>query len=130
VSIALKSIAVVFLGGGLGSVLRLAVLHACRLWLPPNFPFGTLAVNVAGGLAAGAVAAVLVARNAGAADPSSLFLLTGLLGGFTTFSAFSLDVVLLWQRGDTGMAVLYALASVLLSIAAAGAGFAAVRVIS
>ncbi|HEX6218651.1 MAG TPA: CrcB family protein [Sphingomicrobium sp.] len=127
---ALKPALLVFLGGGLGSVLRLAVLHGSRLWLPPGLPFGTMIVNVAGGLAAGAIAALLVGRSAGGLDSQSLFLLTGVLGGFTTFSAFSLDALLLWNRGSAGAAVLYVAASVLLSIAAVSAGFAAVRALS
>ena len=129
-SVALKPIALVFIGGGIGSVLRLLVLHASRLWLPPSFPYGTLAVNLLGGLAAGMVAAALAGRGSGAVDSASLFLLTGLLGGFTTFSAFSLDAYLLWQRGDPAMAGVYAAASVLLSVAAVVAGFAAVRALS
>lgn len=127
---ALKSIALVFLGGGIGSVLRLGVLHASRLLLPPVFPFGTMAVNVIGGVAAGAFAAALLGRSSGGADPMALFLLTGLLGGFTTFSAFSLDAYLLWHRGDVAAALGYVTASVLLSIAAVVAGFAAVRALS
>jgi CrcB protein len=129
-TLALKSIALVFLGGGLGSVLRLGVLHASRLWLPAGFPFGTLIVNIFGGLAAGAIAAALLGRDAGGMDSASLFLLTGVLGGFTTFSAFSLDAVQLWQRGEAGMAALYVTASVILSIAGVVAGFAAVRAMS
>lgn len=120
----------VFLGGGIGSALRLAVYHACRLWLPPSFPFGTLTVNLAGGLGAGLIAGWLMSRSAGAADPASLFLMTGLLGGFTTFSAFSLDAVLLWQRGQSAAAAVYVLASVLLSIAGAAAGISAARLFS
>lgn len=129
-SLALKPIALVFLGGGLGSVLRLGVFHASRLWLPASFPFGTLIVNMIGGLAAGAIAAALLGRGAGGMDSASLFLLTGVLGGFTTFSAFSLDAVFLWQRGEAGMAALYVAASVLLSVAGVVAGFAAVRALS
>ena len=129
-SLALKPLVLVFLGGGLGSVLRLCVLHLSRLWLPPSFPFGTMIVNVAGGLIAGSIAAVLVGRNAGGADSASLFLLTGLLGGFTTFSAFSLDALQLWQRGEPGTAALYVGTSVTLSIAAAAAGFAVLRTFS
>ena len=128
--LALKSIALVFIGGGVGSVLRLSVLHVSRLLLPPGFPFGTMAVNIMGGLAAGAISAVLLGRSSGGADPVALFLLTGLLGGFTTFSAFSLDAFLLWQRGDAGTALGYVAASVLLSIAAVVGGFAAVRALS
>jgi CrcB protein len=117
----------VFVGGGIGSVLRFAVYHWARLWLPPDFPWGTLAVNALGGVAAGAVAGWILARSVGGSDPTSLFLMTGLLGGFTTFSAFSLDAVLLWQRGEPGLALLYVLASVLLAIAGVMAGLAGVR---
>jgi CrcB protein len=119
----------VFLGGGLGSVLRFATYHAARLWLPTNFPWGTLAVNVLGGLAAGAVAGWVLSRSVGGADSASLFLMTGLLGGFTTFSAFSLDAVLLWQRGQSGAAIGYVAASVLLAIGGVVAGLSAVRAI-
>lgn len=129
-SLALKPLLLVFLGGGLGSVLRLCVLHASRLLLPPGFPYGTMIVNVAGGLVAGAIAAALVGREAGGNDPAGLFLLTGLLGGFTTFSAFGLDTMLLWQKGEAGMAILYVVASVILSVVAAAAGFSMVRILS
>ena len=125
-SLALKPILLVFLGGGLGSVLRLMVFHVSRLFLPASFPWGTMIVNVAGGLAAGAIAAFLVARNGGGSDSVSLFLLTGVLGGFTTFSAFSLDAMLLWQRGAVTEAAAYVLGSVFLSIVGVAAGFAAV----
>lgn len=117
----------VFFGGGLGSVLRFATYHAARLWLPPNFPWGTLAVNVLGGVAAGAVAGWFLSRSLGGADSTSLFLMTGLLGGFTTFSAFSVDAVLLWQRGEAGAAIAYIAASVLLAIGGVVAGMSAVR---
>jgi len=129
-SMAFKPIALVFLGGGLGSVLRLLVLHVSRLVLPASFPWGTMIVNVAGGLAAGGIAAFLVGRSAGGSDAASLFLLTGVLGGFTTFSAFSLDAVLLWQRGAGSGVAAYVLGSVLLSIAAVAAGFGIVRALS
>ena len=119
----------VFLGGGLGSVLRLATYHAARLWLPPEFPWGTLAVNALGGVAAGAVAGWILSRSVGGADSMSLFLMTGLLGGFTTFSAFSLDAVLLWQRGETGAAIGYVTASVLLAIGGVIAGLSGARAI-
>ena len=119
----------VFLGGGIGSVLRLGVNRLARLWLTPDFPWGTLAVNAFGGFAAGLVAAWLVARSAGGTDSASLFLLTGVLGGFTTFSAFSLDAVLLWQRGAVGLAAAYVLGSVMLSLAGVIAGLAIARVL-
>lgn len=119
----------VFIGGGIGSALRFAVYHAARLWLPPEFPWGTLAVNVLGGLAAGALAGWTISRSAGGDDATSLFLMTGLLGGFTTFSAFSLDAMLLWQRGETGAAIGYVAASVLLAIGGVIAGMSGVRAI-
>lgn len=117
----------VFIGGGLGSVLRFATYHAARLWLPPGFPWGTLAVNVIGGLAAGGLAGWILARSVGGSDSTSLFLMTGLLGGFTTFSAFSLDAVQLWQRGETGAAIAYVAVSVLLAIGGVIAGMSAAR---
>ena len=117
----------IFLGGGIGSVLRFATYQAARLWLPPGFPWGTLAVNVLGGVSAGVLAGSLLARSGGGADSTSLFLMTGLLGGFTTFSAFSLDAVLLWQRGETITALFYVIASVLLAVGGVVAGMSAVR---
>ena len=99
--------ALVFLGGGIGSLLRFGVYHLARLWLPPSFPFGTFAVNVLGGLVAGVVAGTMVQRSIGGSDPTSLFVMTGVLGGFTTFSAFSVDAVLLWQRGDQAAAAAF-----------------------
>ncbi|MEO8175300.1 MAG: CrcB family protein, partial [Sphingomicrobium sp.] len=88
------------------------------------------AVNVLGGVAAGALAGWILARGAGGAEPASLFLMTGLLGGFTTFSAFSVDAVALWQRGEPGPALAYVLVSVLLAIAGVAAGMSGVRAIA
>ena len=119
----------VFLGGGIGSVLRFATYQLARLWLPPGFPWGTLAVNVLGGVAAGAIAGWILARSVGGTDSASLFLMTGLLGGFTTFSAFSLDAVLLWQRGEVGAAIGYVAASVVLAIGGVVAGLSGARAI-
>jgi CrcB protein len=122
--------ALVFLGGGIGSLLRFAVYHLARLWLPPSFPFGTFLVNVLGGLAAGLVAGAMLQRSAGGADPLYLFVMTGVLGGFTTFSAFSVDALLLWQRGELHAAAIYVLASVLLALVGVAAGMAAVRALA
>jgi CrcB protein len=122
-----KPFVLVFLGGGLGSALRLLAYRAARLWLPPDLPWGTFAVNVAGSLAAGLIAGLLAGRGDVGENSASLFLLTGLLGGFTTFSAFSLDAVLLWQRGDAVAASAYAAGTVLLALAAAVGGFALAR---
>ena len=104
----------VALGGAIGASLRfLAVIWAARAF-GPGFPFGTLAVNVLGSLAMGALFVVLTARS----STLQPFLLTGILGGFTTFSAFSLDAVALWESGHATQAALYVAASVLFSLAA------------
>lgn len=117
----------VFAGGGIGSVLRLGVYRLARLWLPAGFPWGTLAVNVLGGLLAGLLTGWLLSRSVGASEAPSLFLMTGVLGGFTTFSAFGVDAVLLFERGDYWTAALYVLGSVALAIVAVIAGIGAAR---
>jgi CrcB protein len=102
---------VVFAGAGLGGALRHTVnLVALRL-LGPAFPFGTLAVNIAGSLTMGVLANIFALK----ADPGQtwrLFLTTGMLGGFTTFSAFSLDAALMIERGTPILAAGYILPSV------------------
>jgi len=113
----------VFLGGGLGAMARHGVnLTAARL-LGVAFPWGTLTVNILGSLLMG-LAVGWFAFRAGTFESQHLrlFLTTGVLGGFTTFSAFSLDVALVWERGEHGAAVAYVLASVLLSVAGLFAG--------
>jgi fluoride exporter len=105
----MTSFLLVFAGGGLGSVLRHAVqLGAGRLFGPMTatggFPFGTLAVNIAGCLVMGFLFRWLAGEGAGNAR---LLLMTGVLGGFTTYSAFALDAASLAMRGDTGHAILY-----------------------
>jgi CrcB protein len=121
----------VFLGAGVGGALRHGVNLGCARFCGPAFPWGTLAVNVVGSFAMGAVAAWLAFRaGEGWSQPLRLFLTTGILGGFTTFSAFSLDAVLLWERGEIVSASAYVAGSVLLSIAGLVAGLALVRAIS
>jgi fluoride exporter len=119
----------VFLGAGLGGVLRHGVNLASSRAFAPAFPWGTLLVNVVGSLAMGVLAGLLALRaGAGWTQPARLFLGTGVLGGFTTFSAFSLDAALLWERGEAGLAALYVAASVVLSLAALATGLWVVRV--
>ena len=118
----------VFLGGGLGALLRHGVnLQAMRL-LGPSFPWGTFAINVAGSTAMGLCAGLITMRADGLVlQDARLFVMTGILGGFTTFSAFSLDALTMWQRGESAAACAYVIGSVVLSIAGLALGLAFVR---
>jgi CrcB protein len=118
----------VFLGAGLGGVFRHGVnVASTRAW-GSSFPWHTLTVNVVGSFLMGALTAWLAFKaGEGWSQSTKLFLATGILGGFTTFSAFSLDAVLLWERSDPGLAAAYVLGSVLLSILGLVAGLALVR---
>jgi fluoride exporter len=122
------SFLIVFVGAGIGGALRHAVNLGCARACGIAFPWGTLAVNIVGSTIMGLLTGWL-AFKAGAAwgQPMRLFLTTGILGGFTTFSAFSLDAVLLFERGDGWVAAAYVAASVALSIGGLVAGLAAVR---
>lgn len=112
-------------GGALGSVLR----HAIGVWgaahLPTAFPWATLGINVAGSLAIGVVMERSATGAVGA--ETRLFLATGVLGGFTTFSAFSHETLELVRRGAATSALAYALASVVLGLAACWAGVLVTR---
>ncbi|MBO0125321.1 fluoride efflux transporter CrcB [Agrobacterium sp. OT33] len=117
------NIALVAAGGAIGSVFRYLVgVWSVRL-AGLNFPWGTLAVNVAGSFLIGLLVE-LVARRLNASMEMRLFLVTGVLGGFTTFSSFSLDAVSLFERGALGLSAVYVLASLVVSIAAVFAGLA------
>ena len=102
------------LGGAIGAVLRQQSGSLALRLLGPGFPWGTLFVNVFGSLVMGLFIAWLVKR--GGSNELRIFFATGLLGGFTTFSAFSLDVANIIERGEMGVAMAYVLASVALSI--------------
>jgi CrcB protein len=118
--------AIVFLGAGVGGALRHGVnVGAARLF-GYGFPFGTLIVNVAGSFAMGALAGYFAFRP-GIGQHMRLFLTTGILGGFTTFSAFSLDSALLIERHQYGLAAGYMVGSVAASVAALFAGLALFR---
>jgi len=110
----------VALGGAIGSALRHLVGFASLRVLGPNFPWGTVAVNISGSFMMGLLAGLFALR--GGTQEWRLFLLTGALGGFTTFSAFSLDAVTLWERGAASEAFAYVGGSVVVSIAALFAG--------
>ncbi len=121
---------VVFLGGGIGSALRYGAGRAAIAIVGPGFPAGTLFVNVFGCFLLGALADWLAFRDPGIGLSFKLFLTTGVLGGFTTFSAFALDVASIWERGDFLTASLYVMGSVVLSIAGLFAGMALMRVVA
>ena len=117
---------IVFLGGGLGAAMRHGVNIASARAFGTGFPYGTLLINVTGSLLMGLVAAYFAFKG-DASQHWRLFLTTGILGGYTTFSAFSLDAALLYERGEVSAAAIYVVASVALSIAGLFAGFALVR---
>jgi CrcB protein len=116
----------VFIGGGLGSMLRHLVNVICPRFLGMAFPYHTFIVNITGSIIMGLIAGYLAFRGE-ASQPWRLFLMTGILGGYTTFSAFSLDAVLLYERGAIGLALFYVLGSVVFSIAGLFAALALVR---
>lgn len=115
----------VALGGALGATARFLVTLGGQRLLGPGVPFATLAINVAGSFAMGVLATLIAGRTLPAA--LAPFLLTGVLGGFTTFSAFSLDALALVQRGQPAAALAYVGGSVILSLAAVVAGVSFAR---
>ncbi len=116
----------VALGGAFGAVGRYLAGAAIVRLIGHGFPWGTLAVNVVGSFLMGVLVVVLGQLNGTRISP---FLVTGVLGGFTTFSAFSLDAMTLYERGQIGAATGYVLASVVLSLAGIGAGLAVSKAI-
>lgn len=122
----MANLLIVALGGAVGASLRHLVNLASLRAFGPNFPWGTLTVNILGSFVMGVFVEWLI-RRSGASNELRLLIATGLLGGFTTFSAFSLDVAVLWERGAALTASIYVVASVLLSIAALFAGLALAR---
>jgi fluoride exporter len=107
---------VVFVGAGIGGAMR----HGINIWVArlmgTHFPWHTFVINISGSLVMGLVAGWCIHRS----DPTGhirLFLTTGILGGYTTFSAYSLDAVLLWERSEPLLAALYVGGSVVAAIA-------------
>lgn len=122
--------ALVFVGGGTGAVLRHQIGRAMTGWLGPqammSFPWATLTVNVSGSLAMGLLAGWL-ARHGSGGETWRLLVGVGLLGGFTTFSAFSLELMLLVERGQAATAFAYAAVSVLAGLTGLYIGLIAMR---
>lgn len=116
----------VFIGGGLGASLRHTINMVFTRALGTAFPYHTLFINVTGSIVMGLIAGYLAFKGE-ATQHWRLFLMTGILGGYTTFSAFSLDTALLYERGEVGLAALYVVGSVALSIGGLFGGLALVR---
>lgn len=116
----------VAIGGAGGSLARFWVTNFFLTTAPGFFPFGTLVINVVGAFAIG-IAAVALVELPDVPAWLRFGLLAGVLGGFTTVSGFSLDFWILWNRGETVVAAIYAIATVALSLAAAGAGLVLAR---
>jgi CrcB protein len=112
---------IVFVGGGVGAALRHGVNVAAARLLGTAFPYATAIENVTGSLLMGLLAGYFAFRG-GISQHWQLFLTTGMLGGYTTFSTFSLDAALLYERGALGLCALYVIMSVLLSIGGLFAG--------
>lgn len=128
-SVLMQTAFVVFLGAGFGGAARYGLNVIVTRIMGTGFPFGILLINLLGCFVMGIFAGWFALRG----EPGTsmrLFLMTGVLGGFTTFSAFALDTAILWERGAPGLAALYVLASVLGSVAALGAGLALSRAIA
>ena len=117
---------VVFLGGGIGAALRHGVNLAVARVLGSGFNYATMFENVSGSLVMGLLVGYFAFEGT-IPQHWRLFLTTGILGGYTTFSAFSLDAILLYQRGQLGLAALYVIASVALSIGGLLAGLLLIR---
>ncbi|MFT3966586.1 MAG: fluoride efflux transporter CrcB [Sphingobium sp.] len=119
----------VMTGGAIGSALR---YHAGRIGLAllgPAWPWGTLFVNVSGGFVMGLFAGWLALRGAGGGEFLRIFFAVGILGGFTTFSAFSLETMLMIERGELASALGYVLLSVVASVGALGLGLGLSRAV-
>jgi CrcB protein len=122
----LTSLISVALGGALGASARYLTNVGVMRLLGPGFPLGTIIVNVLGSFLMGVLVVVLARKGHNEFAP---FLMTGVLGGFTTFSAFSLDTLALFQRGETGLAAFYVSVSVALSLGAIALGVLAARLV-
>ena len=106
---------IVFIGGGLGAALRHGVNLVSARLLGTGFNYATIIENVSGSFVMGLLVGYFAFKG-GVPQHWRLFLTTGVLGGYTTFSAFSLDTIVLYERGEPGLAALYVVVSVVLSI--------------
>ena len=123
----IRSLVAVFVGGGLGSMLRYLVTFAVTQRFGPGLPWATFFINISGSFAIGIVSELYVTRTFGMSSEMRTFFAVGVLGGYTTFSTFALEALNLAREGAVVVAIFYALASVLLGVAAALLGIALVR---
>jgi len=123
----MRELLAVALGGAVGAVARYGLTGVMHRTFPGPFPVGTLTVNIVGGLIVGFLSGVLVARDGGADHALRLFLVVGVCGGFTTFSAFSLETVRLMEAGATASAWLSVTAQVVGAVLATALGLWAAR---
>jgi CrcB protein len=124
----MNSLLIVFLGGGLGAAIRHLVNQAVTRLSGGEFPFGIMAINISGSLVMGLAAGFFAFKaNETWSQDARLFITTGILGGYTTFSAFSLDAMLLYERGEIVTALVYVVGSVVLSLLGLAFGLYAVR---
>lgn len=119
----------VMIGGAIGSVLRYGAGRVAFALFGPTLPWGTLFVNLVGGFAMGLLVGLLARGAGGSAESVRLFGAVGVLGGFTTFSSFSLETVLMIQRGETALALGYVLASAAGAILLLFAGLSVARML-
>jgi CrcB protein len=126
----MTNLILIFLGGGAGSVARYGLMNLISRSMPgSSFPWHTLGVNVLGAFAIGILIEVLALRIS-MPQPERFLLVTGFLGGFTTFSAFSMETALLLERGDYVNMAAYIVASVVVTVAAVFIGIGIVRSLS
>lgn len=123
----MDKVLLVAVGGAAGAVARYGLGIQALRWFGPGWPHGTFIANIAGGLLMGLLAGVLAFKGEADQEKLRLLLGVGVLGGFTTFSAFSLETALMIERRAYGPAAGYALASVVLSVAALFVGLVLAR---
>jgi CrcB protein len=117
---------IVFIGAGRGGALRHGVNETLPRLLGSNFPYSTILINVGGSFTMGLMAGWFAYKRE-SSQAWRLFLATGILGGFTTFSTFSLDFSLLWERGENLIVALYVISSVMLALVGIFAGLGLIR---
>lgn len=122
----MNSLFPVMIGGAIGAGARHLVGQAMLVRLGPGFPWWTLSINIAGSLLMGLLIGVL-ARNSDGGETARLFVGAGILGGFTTFSSFSMEFWMLFERGQNAQAAAYVLASVIGAVVACGLGLFVMR---